>query len=812
MQIQRQPSPPKPAVSRKPPPTEAIRRASPEKRGIEVISLDDSDDELPPLPQNPKKPKRDATPETQNNATASGSGGPKRTGSGVLVTPGRSRPSIDFSNIGVADLTLIPSSLSTLEPPSSTRKISNASEPMIKLSPSKRSTSNPFGGSPNKRISSGLFGGSPRKSSTMTDLTTYSGESRRRPSGQDDPFRIQSPPPFGAVAPMSETPRRFNLQNNSDQLSPPALKKPEGKYAVDFDDYDDHLLSGFRPEPTATESRLDKGKGIARRATDPGLDDAIARADKGKGNARRRTEPEIETDNFNMIPEPLSPSPPPTTRSARSRKKGPPLREKLQSEFSATALKYIEPLLVGSSSEPEYNDEDEEDDDDDYFVVEDDNPRPIKSRRTATKKTAAKKTARRTSTASPQKRKVSSAADEEKARKAEERATQQAERDAAKAAEKARRDAEAEARRLEKEKVAAEKKSAADAKKAEREAAARKKKEEEDLESVNRVRKSAKDTIKEMIIDVSPKLKKHDVGRLAMLALKEAKVKDIPINYHPPNKCEDWDTGRMMRFRRIVDAVYDKERRIFIPLLEKQIKDEDHIIVHFTADEWGDLVIPEPMVKPLPIEHHVQRIKSMMGPDAKIIYLVEGMAEAMRKDKLMFTRHQQDQIRARMNGDHNGPPPAARFNKTEAFDEAEVTLQMDHGVKVHHTPDYKKSAEWISFFTNHISTISLQNTRLSLELGFPTVGGQPKVGKDNKDTYFKMLQQVFRVTPDIAEGIQAKYKNVRLLVSAFRDHGDEVLTNVPCLTNGTPNAKVISSVISKRIAGVFLEKDDFYMV
>jgi hypothetical protein len=463
MQIQRQPSPPKPAVSRKPPPTEAIRRASPEKRGIEVISLDDSDDELPPLPQNPKKPKRDATPETQNNATASGSGGPKRTGSGVLVTPGRSRPSIDFSNIGVADLTLIPSSLSTLEPPSSTRKISNASEPMIKLSPSKRSTSNPFGGSPNKRISSGLFGGSPRKSSTMTDLTTYSGESRRRPSGQDDPFRIQSPPPFGAVAPMSETPRRFNLQNNSDQLSPPALKKPEGKYAVDFDDYDDHLLSGFRPEPTATESRLDKGKGIARRATDPGLDDAIARADKGKGNARRRTEPEIETDNFNMIPEPLSPSPPPTTRSARSRKKGPPLREKLQSEFSATALKYIEPLLVGSSSEPEYNDEDEEDDDDDYFVVEDDNPRPTKSRRTATKKTAAKKTARRTSTASPQKRKVSSAADEEKARKAEERATQQAERDAAKAAEKARRDAEAEARRLEKEKVAAEKKSAADA-------------------------------------------------------------------------------------------------------------------------------------------------------------------------------------------------------------------------------------------------------------------------------------------------------------------------------------------------------------
>lgn len=632
---------------------------------------------------------------------------------------------------------------------------------------------------------------------------------------------------------MSETPRRFNLQNNSDQLSPPALKKPDGKYAVDFDDYDDHLLSGFTPGPTATESRVDIGKGIARSATYPGLDDAIPRADKGKGNARRRTEPEMKTNNFGMIPEPLSPSQPPTTRIARSRKKGPPLREKLQREFSATALKYIEPLLLGSSSEAEYNDEDEDDEDDEYddsFVVEDDNPRPTKSRKTATKRTAVKKTARRTSTASPQKRKASSAADEEKARKAEERAAQQAERDAAKAAEKARKDVEAETRRLEKEKVAAEKKAAADAKKAEREkaaeekkataerkkaekeAAARKKKEEEDLESVNRVRKSAKDTIKEMIIDVSPKLKKHDVGRLAMLALKEAKVKDIPINYHPPNKCEDWDTGRMMRFRRIVDRVYDKERRIFLPLLEKQIKDEDHIIVHFTSDEWVDLVVPEPMVNPLPIEHHVQRIKSMMGPDAKIIYLVEGVAEAMRKDKLLWTRHQQDQIRAMLNRDHNGPPPAARFNNTEAFDEAEVTLQMDHGVKVHHTPDYKKSAEWISFFTNHISTISLQNTRFSLELGFPTVGGQPKVGKDNKDTYFKMLQQIFRVTPDIAEGIQAKYKNVRLLVSAFRDHGDEVLTNLPCLTNGTPNTKVISSVISKRIAGVFLEKDDFYMV
>ena len=53
--------------------------------------------------------------------------------------------------------------------------------------------------------------------------------------------------------------------------------------------------------------------------------------------------------------------------------------------------------------------------------------------------------------------------------------------------------------------------------------------------------------------------------------------------------------------------------------------------------------------------------------------------------------------------------------------------------------------------------------------------GQIKSGSNVEDTYHKMLQQVHRVTPQIADIITGTYKSVHALICAFQRGGPTVL-------------------------------------
>ena len=56
--------------------------------------------------------------------------------------------------------------------------------------------------------------------------------------------------------------------------------------------------------------------------------------------------------------------------------------------------------------------------------------------------------------------------------------------------------------------------------------------------------------------------------------------------------------------------------------------------------------------------------------------------------------------------------------------------------------------------------------------------GQIKTGEDAYDTYVKMLQEVVRVTPQIAHGIASEYPSVIELVRAMKMHGSLLLEDV----------------------------------
>lgn len=67
---------------------------------------------------------------------------------------------------------------------------------------------------------------------------------------------------------------------------------------------------------------------------------------------------------------------------------------------------------------------------------------------------------------------------------------------------------------------------------------------------------------------------------------------------------------------------------------------------------------------------------------------------------------------------------------------------------------------------------------MELDSTFSMESGQVKTGEGKEDTFFKMLQEVVRITPPIAEGIVTNYPSVMSLTKAFRDEGPLILQNI----------------------------------
>jgi hypothetical protein len=60
-------------------------------------------------------------------------------------------------------------------------------------------------------------------------------------------------------------------------------------------------------------------------------------------------------------------------------------------------------------------------------------------------------------------------------------------------------------------------------------------------------------------------------------------------------------------------------------------------------------------------------------------------------------------------------------------------------------------------------------------------GGQFKSGSTPDEIVSRMLQQVNRVTPQVADTVMGTYKSIHALVHAFRAGGPEILADLQVL-------------------------------
>ena len=73
-------------------------------------------------------------------------------------------------------------------------------------------------------------------------------------------------------------------------------------------------------------------------------------------------------------------------------------------------------------------------------------------------------------------------------------------------------------------------------------------------------------------------------------------------------------------------------------------------------------------------------------------------------------------------------PP--EYISDDLIEDALLSLQIRHKVLIHHTASLVESAEWISIFTQHISTIPYRLQKMNLDTSFCMESGQVRAGED----------------------------------------------------------------------------------
>lgn len=377
---------------------------------------------------------------------------------------------------------------------------------------------------------------------------------------------------------------------------------------------------------------------------------------------------------------------------------------------------------------------------------------------------------------------------------AAEKELEKTDREAAREAEKRRkqkeRDDAKETKRLEKERAAA-------------------------LTEVNKVRTDKKISTPEMIVDLPASLK-------SSLKLQiETLLEDLSVKCHSyPSPVKD-----VIKWRRKIKARFNEDEGYWEPIPER-IEKEKHAMVIMPAAEFVELALGP---KGSDLEAHILKLQSNYQNET-LIYLIEGLVPWMRKNRTIRNRQFTSAVRnlgaepdPTAAADAASPPSTQRSRKRDpkppplyidedSVEDALLQLQVAHGALVHHTASPIETAQWVTIFTQHISTIPYrkQKDAANSSAAFCMDSGQVRTGDGAQDTYIRMLQEIVRVTPPMAYGIANKFPSVSQLVKGFQREGPLALEGIKKSANkdGAFTDRVVGQAISRRVHKVFTGADE----
>ncbi|CAM1510614.1 Fc.00g009490.m01.CDS01 [Cosmosporella sp. VM-42] len=351
------------------------------------------------------------------------------------------------------------------------------------------------------------------------------------------------------------------------------------------------------------------------------------------------------------------------------------------------------------------------------------------------------------------------------------------------------KEARAVAREADKESKRREKQEAKEAKTREKERNAA-------LAEVNKLRTDKKVSTPEMIVDVPSSLNATTTTQL------EALLEGLDVQF------TTWESPveNVIKWRRKVRSRFNDDLGLWEPI-SLRLEPEKHVLVILTADEFVNLAVADDL------ESHITKMEHNFS-NHHIIYLLEGLIPWMRKNRNIRNR----QFTSGVRSQEPSTQARRRKNATEGYvpeetiEDALLQLQVMHDVLIHHTTIPLETAQWITIFTQHVSTIPYkkQKDQATLGAGFCMESGQVRTGDDAKDTYVRMLQEIVRVTAPIAYGIAAEFDNVTDLVHGLERGGPATLEAVRKSANkdGAFSDRTVGQAVSRRMHKVFTGRDD----
>ncbi|KAK7755710.1 hypothetical protein SLS62_002321 [Diatrype stigma] len=337
------------------------------------------------------------------------------------------------------------------------------------------------------------------------------------------------------------------------------------------------------------------------------------------------------------------------------------------------------------------------------------------------------------------------------------------------------------------------------------------------LEEVNKVRTDKKISTPEMIVDLPSSL--HP----GLLVQIQTLLQDIDVQHETWHSSSRGGVDNVVKWRRKVSSRYNEDLGHWEPLEPMRIEKEKHVLVIVGAAEFVKLALGGGgAAEGQDLEAHVLKIK-VQHPDATVIYLIEGLNNWMRKNRTVRNRQFQSAVRGGGGGDESAgaaPPSSSNRRRAEpqiyidedSVEDALLSLQVLHGALIHHTAAPCETAQWVSVFTQHISTIPYKRAREAATSGsanFCMDSGQVRTGDGPRDTYVRMLQEMVRVTPPIALGIAAEFGSVAELVRGLEARGPLALEACRKCANrdGAFADRAVGPAVSRRVYKVFTGRD-----
>ena len=228
------------------------------------------------------------------------------------------------------------------------------------------------------------------------------------------------------------------------------------------------------------------------------------------------------------------------------------------------------------------------------------------------------------------------------------------------------------------------------------------------LVEVNRSKMDKKITGPDMIVDLPTSIDGNTVEIQIREFLRNLQIEATSYQSPLPN---------MIKWRRKVKSRYNPEKEHWEPIQPMEIEDEKHVMCLMSAQEFVALASTQsPQIDDPDLEAHVLKLRGKFE-GCTPIYLIEGLTSWMRKNKTTLNRAYQAAVLTQMGGQENGGPrgnqktcsrrkkSAHTYVDEDMIEDALLRLQVIHKCLVHHTMNSMETAEWVTNFTQHISTI-----------------------------------------------------------------------------------------------------------